>query len=338
MGTVDRVIHKRGQVSEDNKIKIQKIVEELNYRPNLLARVLASKRNYLIASLIPESSNKNSYWDASTLGIQKGWKEILDYNVKLVNLLYNQFKVESFVQKTLELMEYKPDAVLIAPVFTQETIEFTKQLDEKNIPYVFIDSTIEGVNNLAYFGQHSYQSGYLAARLLEMGLSENAGVAVIKPSKTSISNQTLSREKGFNAFFKQNNLKRRYNFLYVDYSLDDEVEREKQLEQFFTDNSNISAVVVFNSRVYEVAHVIEKLKLIQIRLIGYDLLKANADFLRKGIVTFLLAQRPEEQGYQGIMTLFNYLAFKKEIQKVQYVPIDILTKENLDYYINFNNK
>jgi LacI family transcriptional regulator len=80
------------------------------------------------------------------------------------------------------------------------------------------------------------------------------------------------------------------------------------------------------------------LQLKQTRLIGYDLLKANVDYLRKGIVTFLLAQRPEEQGYQGIITLFNHLAFKKEFNRVQYVPIDILTRENIDYYINFNNK
>lgn len=337
VGTVDRVIHKRGQVSEENKAKIQKIVEELNYEPNLLARVLASKRNYLIASLIPESANNNSYWYAPIIGIQKGWKEILDYNVKLVNLPYDQYNVESFVKRTVELMEYKPDAVLIAPVFTQETVQFTKLLDEQSIPYVFIDSTIEGVNNLAYFGQHSYQSGFLAARLLEMGLPENADIAIIKPSKKGISNQTLTREKGFKAFFKEN-AKGKYNFIYIDYNPDDEAEREKQLQQFFTSNTSISAVVVFNSRVYEVAGIIERLQLKQTRLIGYDLLKANVDYLRKGIVTFLLAQRPEEQGYQGIITLFNHLAFKKEFNRVQYVPIDILTRENIDYYINFNNK
>jgi len=94
--------------------------------------------------------------------------------------------------------------------------------------------------------------------------------------------------------------------------------------------------VVFNSRVNEIAAFIEKYKLKNIRLVGYDLLKENAEYLRKGMVSFLIAQRPEEQGYHGIMTLFNHMALKQTVSKVQYVPIDILTKENLDYYINFN--
>lgn len=338
VGTVDRVIHKRGQVSQENYIRIQKIIEELNYKPNLLAQSLASKRNYLIATILPESLNSNGYWKAPNEGIQKGWKEIADHNVKLVNLLYNQYEVNSFVQKTNELLEYNPDAVLIAPVFTKETIHLTEILDSQNIPYVFIDSNIEGVNNLAYFGQHSYQSGFLAARLLEMGLTKNATIAVIKPVKTSISNQTLSRENGFNAFFQQNDVKTKYNFLYLDYDINDESEREKQLEQFFTVNPGIAAVGVFNSRVYEVATVMERLQLRNTRLIGYDLLMTNADYLKRGIVTFLLAQRPEEQGYKGIITLFNHLAFQKEVDKIQYVPIDILTKENVEYYIDFNKK
>jgi len=228
--------------------------------------------------------------------------------------------------------------VLTAPVFINETIQLTKQLNEQNIPYIFIDSNIEDVNNLAYYGQHSYQSGYMAARLLEMGLPEQASIAIIKPFKASISNQTLSREKGFNAFFEQNELQKKYNFLYIDYNLEDQSERERQLKYFFRDNPFISAIVVFNSRVYEIASMIEKINLKNTRLIGYDLIKENAAYLRKGIVTFLLAQRPEEQGYQGIMTLFNHMAFKQEVAKIQYVPIDILTKENVDYYINFNNK
>ena len=42
IGTVDRVLHKRGEVSEETQQKIQQIIDELDYRPNLLASSLAS--------------------------------------------------------------------------------------------------------------------------------------------------------------------------------------------------------------------------------------------------------------------------------------------------------
>jgi LacI family transcriptional regulator len=334
---VDRVIHKRGQVSEENSIKIQKILEGLNYKPNLLARSLASKRTYMLAALLPEPGPSRGYWEAPVAGIRKGWNEIADYNVKLSTFFFGQFCAESFRQKAQEILKTKPDAVLIAPVFKEETVKLVSVLDLHGIPYIFLDSNIEGQNNLSYFGQHSYQSGFLAARLLELGLPERANIAIFKPSSgDNISNQGLSREKGFNAFFEQENLKGRYNFFSVEYDLDNEQVREKQLKLFFDKYSPIAATVVFNSRVHEIAAFIEKYNIRNIRLIGYDLLKENAGYLRKGVVSFLIAQRPEEQGYQGVIALFNHLAYQQEVPKIQYMPIDILTRDNLDYYINFN--
>lgn len=46
VGTVDRVIHNRGRVSEENRKKVQAILEMVNYQPNLMARSLASKKQY----------------------------------------------------------------------------------------------------------------------------------------------------------------------------------------------------------------------------------------------------------------------------------------------------
>ena len=42
VGTVDRVIHNRGRVSEENRKKVQTILEMVHYQPNLMARSLAS--------------------------------------------------------------------------------------------------------------------------------------------------------------------------------------------------------------------------------------------------------------------------------------------------------
>ena len=46
VGTVDRVIHNRGRVSEENRKKVQTILEMVHYQPNLMARSLASKKQF----------------------------------------------------------------------------------------------------------------------------------------------------------------------------------------------------------------------------------------------------------------------------------------------------
>ena len=51
VGTVDRVIHNRGRVSEENRKKVQTILEMVHYQPNLMARSLAPKNNIILLPL-----------------------------------------------------------------------------------------------------------------------------------------------------------------------------------------------------------------------------------------------------------------------------------------------
>jgi LacI family transcriptional regulator len=40
----------------------------------------------------------------------------------------------------------------------------------------------------------------------------------------------------------------------------------------------------------------------------------------------------------GIMNFVNHFVLKKEVKKIQYLPLDIVIKENVDFYIdNFRN-
>ena len=41
VATVDRVIHNRGKVSEENLARINEVLRRVDYRPNLIARSLA---------------------------------------------------------------------------------------------------------------------------------------------------------------------------------------------------------------------------------------------------------------------------------------------------------
>ena len=52
----------------------------------------------------------------------------------------------------------------------------------------------------------------------------------------------------------------------------------------------------------------------------------------KGVIDFLISQKPEEQAYKGIMQLFNALILKKEPEPVQFLPVDIIMKENIENY------
>lgn len=81
-GTVDRILHNRGKVSEEAQKKVEKVLKEIDYHPNLIARSLALKKNYHFITLIP-SFAKGEYWDKLCEGIDKAEQELFSYNVEV---------------------------------------------------------------------------------------------------------------------------------------------------------------------------------------------------------------------------------------------------------------
>ena len=110
---------------------------------------------------------------------------------------------------------------------------------------------------------------------------------------------------------------------------------EEVLDAFFSGHPKATLGVVFNSRVYQVADYLQKKNLKLDALVGYDLLQKNVEYLKNGEVNYLIGQRPGLQGYCGIKALCNHVVFKKPVTAVKYMPIDILMKENIDFYFEF---
>ena len=145
-------------------------------------------------------------------------------------------------------------------------------------------------------------------------------------------NHLLQREKGFYEWFRIHDPHREIKTFEM--CVDGLDSCEIPMQEVLADNDP-SGIFVTNSRVYMAAGTLEKLGRSDIRLIGHDLLRENVSFLRKGIVDFLICQRPEEQGYDSLDKLFQSVVHKSVVKEHNYTPIDIVMKENVDYYNEF---
>lgn len=333
-GTVDRVMHNRGEVSEASKMKVQKVLDEINYQPNMFAIGLAAKKKYSIYCIIPFYI-KDDYWYSVAQGIEKAASELKSFNVKTEFIFYNYSTKDSYLDAQQKLLLQAPDAVLIAPNFRSETLSFTTQLNEAHIPFAFIDVNIEGVNALEYIGQDSYQSGYIAAKILMREYKEGQELVLfLSNDKENPSEFQMQRRlEGFMKYLNHNysNLKIHDAILNRD---DYEVNR-RMLAKFFENHPKANIGVVFNSRVYQVGHFLKDSGIRMEGLIGYDLLPQNVELLKSGIVTYLIGQRPGLQGYCAVKALADKIVFKKEVEPVKYMPIDVLMNDNIDYYFEF---
>jgi len=334
-GTVDRVLHQRGDVSEKSRLAVTKVLEEMNYTPNLFARSLASKKQYRFVCLFPKHQS-GEYWENVDKGFELAAVDFIHHNVHVDKRWFNQFDANSFVTVSNEVLASEPDAVLLSPIFREETIQFVNELTDRGIPFSFIDSMIDDVDFLTYYGQDSFKSGYIAAKLLLSELSEKTQILVIRTHrKGSVSNQTIARNKGFMQYIKEFNLQEKFELINVELNNDDENANLQTLNEKFKNFTNIKGAITFNSKVYRLAMHLAALNHADVRLIGYDLLEKNINYLKQDVVSYLIAQRPDKQAYFTVRDMCRELIFKQEIKKINYVPIDILIKENIEDYMNF---
>ena len=330
IGTVDRVIHNRGQVSKKTMKKILDVINKTNYKPNFVARVLASKKKPRLVCLIPFHTPGNMYWEAPLEGIIKAEKEIADYGVTISYSLFDQYRPDSFEKKTGDVLNNHPDGVLLAPVFSKQASDFVKKLDNLKIPYVFIDSKLKEANNLSFFGQNSFRSGMLAAKLMVFSCSPKGTIVIVNiGTEHENMHHTREREKGFKTYFLNNTPGMPLHVLNVS---SEKISNGNS--QFEIPYNNISGIFSTSSA-HIVANYLNHKGKNKITLIGYDLTNDNITFLEKGIIDFLICQKPREQAFRGIYALFHHIVFEKQIRKNNFMPLDIITGENFNDYLEF---
>ena len=332
IGTVDRVIHNRPGVSSKTRDTIIRIIKEMDYQPNLLGRRLSSNKITHFITLIPEVSEETSFWEAPLIGIEQAALEIKQYNIRIEKYFYNQNDKGSFVKEANKILRKKPDGILLAPSFIEESINFTERCKKLNIPYVFIDSDIPDQSSLAYIGPDLYQSGYLAANLTRYLIGITDRILIVNISREIENHHHLLRkEEGFREYFKEQKLSakiskidiREINYKAVGKGIAQQLQKHK----------DIKAIFVTNSKVSTVAHFLKESNN-DILLIGYDFIKENIKYLEEEVINFLICQKPGEQAYKGIMTLYKHTVLNHPVDEVSFMPIDIIMKGNISAYRN----
>ena len=333
IGTVDRVLHERSEVAIDTKEKILKIIEELDYRPNILARTLASKKIFTFASLTPWFSDKDSYWAKPQEGIEKAIEQLKHFGVRLDQFYFKMEDSDTFTAAAEKILELSPDGVLLAPWAKRESLTFTQALVEKGIPFVFIDSTLKEANPISFIVQNSYQSGYLAGKLLDYGINERSLILLIHITKElDNANHLLQREKGFLKYFESRK-ERNHRIIKIELT-GGKNELNEHLQGMGIELTSIDAVFITNSKVHQAVACFKDL-IIGPKIIGYDLIPRNIELLNLGKIDFLICQKPEKQGFVATNLLFDHIVKKEKVLRENYTPIDIITKENIDYYSSF---
>ena len=332
IGTVDRAIHNRPGVAKKTREHVLQIVSELDYQPNLLAKRLATRKTLRIATLIPIGSAETSFWQAPLQGIEQARTELSQHGIVIDPYFYDQDSIGSFVEKTGIILQSEPDGILLAPSFIEESVSFSRTCKRLNIPYVLIDSDLPNNESHNYTGPDLFDSGYLSAHLASYLVQPEDKILIVNISREIDGHHhLLKKEDGFRTYFDK--LQTAPEIRKIDIRKTDVESIDNCLSEEFRDTTGIKVVFVTNSRVSTVARYLEKTEK-KVLLIGYDYIAENLAYLKKGMIDFLICQKPVEQAYRGIITLYQYLAYGIVPPPKEFMPIDIVTRTNFHVYRN----
>lgn len=330
-GTVDRVLHKRGNVSTNALKKVNDVLKKIHYKPNLIARTLGRSKNFRISVLIPEP-RQDPYWAEVNAGIMQAKAEWENYGVAIDPYYYvhdGELSLELIANQSLKS---KPDGLVIAPIFYPQALSVFKKLQKAGVPYVLFNTNIPESKPLSFIGQDLLQSGKLAGQLMSIGSEAPEEIFVLhigEDIKDSV--YLMEKERGFRDFYEKNI---HHPFTISSHNLEtNEKTLIHEIEALVKDKKITGIFVSTSKFVPIVARVLQDINRHDIRLIGYDMLQENIKYLKTGWIRFLINQNPKRQVFLGISHMANHLLFKKDVPCTELFPLEVITQQNIESYI-----
>ena len=138
--TISLALRDHPRISKSTKEKVHKLITELKYEPDQVARALVLGRSNLVGVIVPNSSDP--YYSEVFLGIEDGARAA-NHHVLLANGSYD---LDGYAQRVKEMMSLRVGGILIAPPFYTERPQlpgFLHDLYERTFPVVLINRRLK---------------------------------------------------------------------------------------------------------------------------------------------------------------------------------------------------
>lgn len=139
LATVSRVINNSGYVSEATRKKVLRVIEELDYTPNGIARNLSKNEPNTIGVIVPDITN--SYFGEIIKGISEV-AETKDFNIVFFNTDDN---IDKEIRALRLLKKQGVKGVIMTPAFGEDEFnsEYLNALENMEVPLVLAASSVK---------------------------------------------------------------------------------------------------------------------------------------------------------------------------------------------------
>ncbi len=327
IGTVDRALHGRSDVSPKTRARVMKKAEQLGYRPNYAARALKLNRRLRIGVYFPRDIA--CFFDSLRAGVRAAASTAMGVNVDLVFRTFPRLD-EGDAELIASDADQMFDGVLVTPGNPSRIEPALHSLKRKGVAIVCVASDAPRSERLACVTTDAYASGAIAAELFSRTISKTGRVAAIIGDLTTLDH--AEKLRGFAA-----NLTAFAPHL----ALMPPVESHEQPEEAYRRASALLSrkphplgIYVSTANSLPVLHALEEENLLgKVKIITTDLFPELVPYIESGKIVATLYQRPFSQGKLALDLLLRYLIEGERPDSVTLLAPHIILRSNLSLFI-----
>ena len=168
--TVSRVINNKAEnIGEETKQRVLRVIEELDYQPNALARSMVTKRTNNIALIIPDISNP--FFADVAKGVEKTCAD-RGYHLFLCNTDMHKEVEEEYIKV---LRRRLVDGMIISTQNDEEYNAVFEEMLQDNYPFVFIERYVNELPNVpGVFARNKEGAYHITKHLIQLGHTDIA--------------------------------------------------------------------------------------------------------------------------------------------------------------------
>ena len=324
-GTVDRALNDRDGVNPEVAAQIKAIASELGYKPNTIAKALATHAKPLRFGVLLNSLG-NPFFDKVIDGLNSALDSLRDFGVQMDLRRIHGYNTEMLLRELTSLRESGIDGLILTPISQPVVRDLLNDMISSGIQTVCCNLDIDDVSYQAYVGCDYYCSGLTAGEVIGTTTHKDANMAIITSSHALYYHEM--RVKGCENVLK--NYPHIHIREYIEAGDDEEISYH-EVKRLLLKNKEIDTLYFVTGGTTGGLQAIHELnREDQLRVFSFDQIPAVIEGLKSGLVVATIDQQPFTQGATSVRILFDAIMNKTAPTKRR-----VITELNIKNRYNF---
>lgn len=311
IATVSRVINQSGYVKQETKERIEKVIKELGFKPNEIARSMTQQKNHIVAFILPNT--KHLFFGELLYEVESA---LYEKNYKLM-VCNSSERIEKELAYIEMLKTNRVDSMIL---LTNNDIA---HLLDKKYRIISFDRIFEDIPCVA---SDNYEGGRLAAlHLIERGAKKFMFIGDDQQGSDNIVKTEVSKRRL--AFIETLKQKGFHEVIEIEYPLGNYIDIPDDVQQQVLLHKDVDGIFCISDAV--AARVIKTLELSgkhvpkDVKVMGYD---GGRSFLNLGKSITSIDQQPHLTA-KAIVDIIEHYYKNTSIEPFQITPVKLVIGE-----------